>query len=651
MSNHNYHPLASLANHLIQEGLLQPMLAKQANDEANQTGCSFLNYLVSNNIVNSDEVLKMCIKRFGLPTFDLNHYNHHWLTSIDMKLIFRYRIVPLYKNNNVLYIGISDPTEQHALNIIMFNTGLRTFPVLVSEDQLDQLIKSFQKNRTDNTIIQNNSSDNTVIQKNSPVHTTPQENSSVKTIIQKNSSINTIFQENSSLNPTLQKNNAVNADIQKNSVVNAGIQKNSAVNTATQKNISDNKDMKDMAVSLLNDISSDDPPSILQKSASNEDEPLIKFVDQIIYNAVYQSVSDIHIEPYEKYVRIRYRLDGILHKVNELPAYLASRLCARLKVMSKLDITERRLPQDGRFQWRHIDVRINTCPTLHGEKIVLRLLDASNLLLDLPMLGLTEEQRTILQHKISAPHGLILVTGPTGCGKTVTLYSTLNYLNTPEKNISTVENPIEIQLPGINQVNINPKIHLDFPTSLRALLRQDPDIVMIGEIRDKETADTAIQAAETGHLVLSTLHTNSAIETINRFKSMHTSIDHFMNALTLIIAQRLIRVLCQYCKQPEFVLKTIPNGITNSITGDHSKPIFRAEGCQHCFNGYRGRTGIYEFFPITEKISELILSDASKDRIEKEALSSGYVPLRTIGIEKIMNGTTSLMEIQRVLQL
>lgn len=554
MTELNQYPPKALANLLIQDGLIDLAVAKKATIEAHRSGVSFLNYLVSKQFILSDDVLKSCVKYFGLQTFNLDHYNYDWLTAIDMKFIFHYRIIPLYKKNNTLYIGISDPTEQEALDIIKLNTGLRTLPVLVAEDKLNQLIMLLQQN-------------------NDHTHSTE--------------------------------------------------------------------------MSLFNDILPDEKTiHTIHEHALNEDEPLIKFVEQMIQNAFKQSASDIHIEPYEKYCRIRYRLDGVLYKIHEIPTHLASRLSARLKIMSQLDIAERRLPQDGRLKWRHIDIRINTCPTLHGEKIVLRLLDASKILRDFTHLGFTEEQRILFQNKISAPQGLILVTGPTGSGKTATLYSALNYLNTAEKNISTIENPVEIQLPGINQVNINPKIHLDFSTILRTLLRQDPDILMIGEIRDKETADTAIQAAETGHLVLSTLHTNSALETIHRFKSMNISAYHFMNALTLIIAQRLIRVLCQHCKQPEPALQSIA-GIS---TDKQFYPVFNAKGCQFCINGYRDRTGIYEFFLMNKKISELILSGANHSLIEQEALRSGYIPLRTAAIEKIKNGITSLAEIQRVLQ-
>lgn len=552
MTDITINSLTGIANHLIQEGLLQPQLAKQAYDEANQRGISFLTYLVSHDMLCSDVILKTCIKRFSLSAFDLNHYNYDWLKFIDIELIFRYRIIPLHKKNDVLYVGIADPTQQDAFNIIMFNTGFKIFPILVDENKLDKLIKSLQKNISHQSFIES---------------------------------------------------------------------------------------------SLLHDISLDEKTTATQESISNEDEPFIKFTDQIIFNAVTQSASDIHIEFYEKYCRIRYRIDGLLHQVNELPGNLALRLSTRLKVMSQLDIAERRLPQDGRFQWRHVDVRINTCPTIHGEKIVLRLLDTNQLLLDYTLLGFNEQQRCLFQHKITAPHGLILVTGPTGSGKTVTLYSALNYLNTVKKNIVTIENPVEIQLPGINQININSKLHLDFSTMLRTILRQDPDIIMIGEIRDKETAETAIQAAETGHLVLSTIHTNSALETLHRFKSMRIAPYLFAKTLILIIAQRLIRILCDYCKQLEWVTQSVHDHII-----DQSKPTYRARGCQHCFDGYRGRTGIYEFFSVTEKISELILSNASLPILEKEAIRSGFTSLYAAGVEKIINGTTSFMEIQRVLQ-
>lgn len=539
----------ALANHLIQLGLLEPGMANLASKEARKRGLPFLNYLVTEKIVNSDAVFEVCKNRFGIPIFNLDEYDPEWLKSINDDLIIRYHVIPLYKQNNTLHIGLSDPTEQHVLDIIMFYTGFKITPMLVAEDLLDRLIKSLQKR--------------------------------------------------------------IDQD-------------------------------KSIEASLLNQIEHEEALSLIQDHSPETDEPLIKFVDHIIKLAIQQSASDIHIEPYATACRIRYRRDGMLQEANTIPANLTIRLIARLKVMAKLDITERRLPQDGRFQWNNIDIRINTCPTQHGEKVVLRLLDVSKMILDLSLLGLSIAQKETLITKISASQGLILVTGPTGSGKSVTLYSALSYLNTPDKNISTVEDPVEIHLPGINQVSINPKINLSFASILKTLLRQDPDVLMIGEIRDKETAEITLQAAETGHLVLSTLHTNSAIETISRLKSLGISNHDIVSSLTLIISQRLVKALCPLCKEIDHFPYPYLQGL--------SQPIYRAKGCEHCLSGYRGRTGIYEFLPITANIYELILSGTNNHHIQNEAKNSGYPSLQMAGFEKILNGITSAAEIERVLR-
>lgn len=370
----------------------------------------------------------------------------------------------------------------------------------------------------------------------------------------------------------------------------------------------------------------DAEPIVLKENSTNYEEPLIRFVDIIIQNALQKSASDIHIEPYKTICRIRYRQDGILYEIAEIPGKLASRLVTRLKVMAQLDISERRLPQDGHFQITQagvIDVRINTCPTLFGEKVVLRLLDARKTSMEINSLGFTADQKKIFLEKISQPQGLILVTGPTGSGKTMTLYSALRHLNISEKNISTVEDPVEIQLAGINQVNINPKIGLHFATALRTFLRQDPDILMVGEIRDPETAEIAIQAAQTGHLVLSTVHTNSALETLARLQSMGIAPYHLSRSISLIISQRLIRKLCQHCRH--------------------------AQACEHCLDGYQGRVGIYEFLPMTEAIAQLILSGAATQTISAQLQGQGFLSLRQIAMEKVKLGITSLSEINRVL--
>lgn len=395
---------------------------------------------------------------------------------------------------------------------------------------------------------------------------------------------------------------------------------------------------KNLTLSLLNEIDVEEETRSVQENAVTYDEPLIRFVDHLIQHALQQAASDIHIEPYENTCRIRYRQDGILYEVAKIPIHLASRLVTRLKVMAKLDISERRLPHDGRLQLNQtnntaIDIRVNTCPTLFGEKMVLRILNVNKISIKIDDLGFTHTQKNLFLKKISQPQGMILVTGPTGSGKTVTLYSALNYLNTPEKNISTIEDPVEIQLAGINQVNVNPKIGLNFAVALRTFLRQDPDIIMVGEIRDTETAEIATQAAQTGHLVLSTVHTNSAIETLARLQSMGVAAHHLGNAVSLIVAQRLLRKLCAACKQPEA-----------------ESTFHRAVGCQHCYQGYRGRIGIYELLPITDNISNLMLSTANTLAIAEQAQHEGFSSLRSIAIEKASQGITTLSEINRVIQ-
>jgi type IV pilus assembly protein PilB len=387
--------------------------------------------------------------------------------------------------------------------------------------------------------------------------------------------------------------------------------------------------------SLIKDWNTHEPP-LIRENSSHYDEPLIKFVDNILLHALQKSASDIHIEPYESHCRIRYRLQGILYTITEINSTLATRLITRLKVMAQLNIAERRLPQDGHFQIMlaaaPIDVRLNTCPTLFGEKIVLRILDTRHLTLAIDRLGFTPPQLTLFLAKISEPQGLILVTGPTGSGKTVTLYSALNYLNKPSKNISTVEDPVEIRLPGINQVNIHPKIGLDFATILRTFLRQDPDIIMLGEIRDAETAMIATQAAQTGHLVLSTVHTNNAIETLARLTTLGVT----ANNISLILAQRLLRILCDACKIPD---KTIS-----------ASSIYQALGCPQCLNGYVGRTAVYEVLTITEELTELLANTSNTQAMQNYLQQNGFVNLQDAAFAMVNRGHTSLHEMHRVLR-
>ncbi|MCK4869970.1 MAG: Flp pilus assembly complex ATPase component TadA [Gammaproteobacteria bacterium] len=375
---------------------------------------------------------------------------------------------------------------------------------------------------------------------------------------------------------------------------------------------------------------------------NSDDSEIIKLVDHIISDAINKQASDIHFEPYEHYYRVRFRIDGMLHEIIKPDNKLASRVSSRLKIISNLDISERRLPQDGRFsitinsQTR--DCRINTCPTLFGEKIVIRLLTPNNTSLKLNELGLNEQQLATIEKAIAQPQGMLLVTGPTGSGKTISLYAALNALNTIDKNISTAEDPIEINLAGINQVAINQKINLTFATTLRAFLRQDPDIIMLGEIRDQETAEIAIKAAQTGHLVLSTLHTNSCAATITRLMNMNIANYNITSSLSLIIAQRLARKLCPHCRQ---------------IDATHNEPeltgatIYRAHGCEHCNKGYKDRVGIFEVMPVTSNIQELILSNKSILEIEQQATIDGMITLRQSAFNLVRQGITSLAEINR----
>jgi type IV pilus assembly protein PilB len=384
-----------------------------------------------------------------------------------------------------------------------------------------------------------------------------------------------------------------------------------------------------------------------------EDGPIITFINKMLHDAIRKGASDLHFEPYEKSYRIRFRIDGILHEVASPPVALSTRLSARLKVMSRLDIAEKRVPQDGRIklklsQKKSIDFRVSSLPTLWGEKIVMRILDSDSAMLGIDILGYEEQQKKLYLSALEQPQGMILVTGPTGSGKTVSLYTGLNILNTEETNISTAEDPVEINLPGINQVQVNPKAGLTFPAALKSFLRQDPDVIMVGEIRDLETAEIAIKAAQTGHLVMSTLHTNSAPETLTRLLNMGVPAYNVASSVTLIIAQRLARRLCSKCKAPEILpeAELLKQGFTPAQipTMKLCKPV----GCDSCTGGYKGRVGIYEVMPISTVIAEKIMQGENSLEIAKQAQLEGINNLRQSGLLKAAAGLTSLAEINRV---
>ncbi|HAV1547190.1 TPA: type IV-A pilus assembly ATPase PilB [Vibrio parahaemolyticus] len=409
------------------------------------------------------------------------------------------------------------------------------------------------------------------------------------------------------------------------------------------------KEINQEELANLVDVGADEIDNI--EDLSQDESPVSRYINQILLDAVRKGASDIHFEPYEKMYRVRLRCDGILIETQQPPNHLSRRLSARIKILSKLDIAERRLPQDGRIKLKlnqdtAIDMRVSTLPTLFGEKIVLRLLDSSSASLDIDKLGYSEQQKQLYLEALRRPQGMILMTGPTGSGKTVSLYTGLNILNKPDINISTAEDPVEINLSGINQVQVQPKIGFGFAEALRSFLRQDPDVVMVGEIRDLDTAEIAIKASQTGHLVLSTLHTNSAAETIIRLSNMGIESFNLASSLSLIIAQRLARKLCPYCKQPqEHTVQLQHLGIQ---TTDN---IFRAhpDGCNECTHGYSGRTGIYEVMRFDESLSEALIKGASVHELEKLAIANGMSTLQMSGIEKLKQGITSFSELQRVL--
>ena len=385
-----------------------------------------------------------------------------------------------------------------------------------------------------------------------------------------------------------------------------------------------------------------------------EDAPIVRFVNKVMLDAIRRGASDIHFEPYEKTYRVRLRMDGVLKELAQPPVQLAQKLSARLKVMARLDIAERRIPQDGRIKMklsknRAIDFRVSSCPTLFGEKIVMRILDPTQATLGIDSLGYEPFQKQLYTHYLAKPQGMILVTGPTGSGKTVSLYTGLHILNREDTNISTAEDPAEINLPGVNQVNVNPKVGLTFAAAMRAFLRQDPDVIMVGEIRDLETAEIAIKAAQTGHLVLSTLHTNDAPQTLTRLVDMGVKPFAIATSVSLIIAQRLARRLCNSCKQPIDVPREalLKEGFQETDV-ESGLRLYGPKGCQNCSDGYKGRVGIYQVMPVTESIARIILAAGSAVDIADQATKEGVWDLRRAALEKVKSGLTSLEEVNSV---
>lgn len=555
--------LSGLARQLVDAQLLAEAAAQQAVVKAKQAKVPLVTYLVQQRLVQSRPLAELAAQEFGVPFLDLTAIDKEQLPKdiVNEKLMQQHHFLPLSKRGNKLFIALSDPTNQQAINDVSFGSKLAVEVVLVEDDKLHQAIERYLDGGT------------------------------------------------------------------------GGL------------------DLGDIDLDL--ETEGGERPQEAVAGTDADDAPVVKFVNKMLLDAIKKGSSDLHFEPYEKMYRVRFRTDGVLHEAARPPVQLVSRISARLKVMSNMDISERRKPQDGRVKLKvsktkSIDFRVNTLPTLWGEKIVMRILDSSSAQMGIDALGYEDVQKELYLQALKQPQGMILVTGPTGSGKTVSLYTGLNILNTEDINISTAEDPVEINLEGINQVNVNPRQGLDFSQALRAFLRQDPDVIMVGEIRDLETAEIAIKAAQTGHMVMSTLHTNSAAETLTRLRNMGVPAFNLATSVNLIIAQRLARKLCNKCKRVHEVPREalLAEGFREEEIGSFT--LYQPIGCEDCNAGYRGRVGIYEVVKITPALQQMIMEEGNSIEIAARMRKEGFNDLRRSGLVKAMQGITSLEEINRV---
>lgn len=558
--------LSGLARMLVSEKLLSETDATLAQSQANTQRVPFITQIIANKRISAEKIAEVSSRAFGFPYFNIDAFNPDYLPvkSIDIKLMQTNRVIALQNRNNVLFVGISDPTNLHSLDSVQFQMGMTLSPVVVEDDKLSRWIEKIVESK----------------------------DTSMKSL--------------------------------------------------------------DMDGDFDLDMGGDDLEQEVENTQEVDDAPVVKFLNKMLIDAINMGASDLHFEPYEKFYRVRYRVDGILKDITQPPLAIKDKLASRIKVISSMDISEKRIPQDGRMKLvlsktRTIDFRVSTLPLIHGEKIVMRILDPSSATLGIEALGYEPIQKERLLSAVSRPYGLVLVTGPTGSGKTVSLYTCLNILNNSSVNIATAEDPCEIPLAGINQVNVNDKQGLTFAAALKSFLRQDPDIIMIGEIRDLETADMAIKAASTGHMVLSTLHTNDAPSTLTRLLNMGVAPFNIASAVSLITAQRLARRLCKNCKVPIEVPKEALLDV-GFIEEDFNEKwqLYgpREGGCEMCNEGYKGRVGIYQVMPVTDSISRIIMKHGTAHDIADQARLEGVNDLRRSGILKVMQGLTSVAEVE-----
>ena len=593
---------AKLGEILVRENLISPQHLREALDYQREHGGRLGFNLVKLGLISDDMITAVLSRQCGIPSVNLDLFNidPSVISLIPQDVASKHSVLPLSRVGATLTLAMVDPTNVFAMDDVKFMTGLNVEPVVVAEGSVQQAIAKYYGSSREIELA-------TVATEELP----------------KNGS----------------KNNGANGGITKDDLVSLD---SIDFDHSQSEDVEVLEDNEEIDLSTLSKMS--------------EDAPVVRLTNVLLVDSLRRGASDIHIEPYEKELRIRFRIDGVLYDVMHPPLKMRDALISRIKIMSKLDISEKRLPQDGRIKIkvkvdsrsRELDFRVSTLPTLFGEKVVLRLLDKQNLMLDMTKLGFEPESLTKFKRNISKPYGMVLVTGPTGSGKTNTLYSALQSLNTVETNIMTAEDPVEFNLAGINQVQMKEQIGLNFAAALRSFLRQDPNIVLVGEIRDFETAEIAIKAALTGHLVLSTLHTNDAPSTISRLMNM--GIEPFLVAtsVNLIQAQRLIRRVCKDCAQEHPLPAEALIEVGFTIEEAKTMKTFKGKGCATCNNtGYKGRIGLYEVMEITDELRELILIGASALELRKKAVDDGMITLRESGLYKIRQGVTTPEEVVR----
>jgi type IV pilus assembly protein PilB len=595
---------AKLGEILVRENLLSAQQLREALDYQRNHGGRLGYNLVKMGLVSDDMITAVLSRQYGVPSVNLELFDIEpsVIRLIPQEVAQKYSVLPLSRVGASLTLAMVDPTNVFAMDDIKFMTGLNIEPVVVSEASVQEAIAKYYGSSRE-----------------------------------------------------IELAAMGDPEVEISGVARNGNGHTGGITHADLVSL-DSLDFDTEAAEGLEVIEDNEEIDLSTLSRMSEDAPVVRLVNVLMVDALRRGASDIHIEPYEKELRIRFRIDGVLYDVMHPPLKMRDAMISRLKIMSKLDISEKRLPQDGRIKIkvkvdsrsRELDFRVSTLPTLFGEKVVLRLLDKDNLMLDMTKLGFEPESLIKFQRNIARPYGMVLVTGPTGSGKTNTLYSALQSLNTSETNIMTAEDPVEFNLAGVNQVQMKEQIGLNFAAALRSFLRQDPNIILVGEVRDFETAEIAIKAALTGHLVLSTLHTNDAPSTISRLMNM--GIEPFLVAtsVNLIQAQRLIRRICKDCKTEHQIPAEALIEVGFSADEVKQMKTYKGRGCQTCNNtGYKGRVGLYETMEVTDDIRELILIGASALELRKKAIDDGMITLRESGLHKIRNGVTTIEEVVR----